>query len=437
MSDTTRKILTTAAIITLIAAGSVSCAAPEQSPDSEKVPFEGLAEHVNERHGFKLRYPVELDSQANYRMIGFCKSSSLSLKKVEWNGQVLTESMFNVFSAEVREGEEFRSHMYGRQLIALGEIDKILIDGVETTIYGYKTDFLDKKDVLIYYAHLQKDNIRFHFEGREEYFKDILATFEFIDVVLPKKTAAPFVRPENDQLLPEVKNWLENSLKFELGHFANAKEHSGKQYLFVRSGTMFGFERLAEISAVTVVEQEEVVVEVRFTKPSLNQQITGDLLYDLAYIEATGLPVRFIPSPDDGHTFITTLDGIHYLPDIVADSRDIKVFTPSPYEAVGRKFRVTGAYKTFEYEFHHRLFDAAQKVLASGYGIKAKSAPGFTRAPVVPCLMPWKHFTFDVVVPETVEAGENLTLLLFGLPASVEEGYRDDPVEIPLKFEPR
>ncbi len=51
------------------------------------------------------------------------------------------------------------------------------------------------------------------------------------------KETTSFIRPVLEALPQEVKRWAENSLKFDMTDFANAKEFEGKQYLFVRSGT--------------------------------------------------------------------------------------------------------------------------------------------------------------------------------------------------------
>lgn len=249
-----------------------------------------------------------------------------------------------------------------------------------------------------------------------------------------KAELQPVELPMEAGMPEEVRNWVENSLKFDLTDFANAKEFDGKQYLFVRSGTG-GFRggRLIQIIDV-IVEQEEVAVKVEFTKPPLAQQIP-DNLYDLVYIEATGLPVRFVPIADEA-IFIASLTGIHYLPDIVAQSRTIKVFAPAPNEVVGRKFSVSGVANVFEATVLYRLLDVNQNILVDGFITAGQLASDFTRETVIPhTVLNWNYFTFDLRAPENVVTGDDLTLELYW--ESPQDGTRANLVAIPLKFELR
>ena len=247
-----------------------------------------------------------------------------------------------------------------------------------------------------------------------ENFTDLLHIYAepiWIEIVTGKKAEFRPVDLHMEAVTPgEVKNWVENSLKFNMGHFANAKEFGGKQYLFVRSGTRFGFERLVQIIDVLVME-EEVVVKASFIKPSPAQQITPDDLYDTVYIKATGLPVRFVPIAEE-EIIISSIAYIHYLPDIVAHSHSIKLFAPAPNELVGRKFSLSGVYRTKE--LNYWLLDANQNVLVSGLTMGTQ-ASGFTRHPVVieeHLIGPgyWLYFTIDIEVPENVADGADLIL---------------------------
>lgn len=239
---------------------------------------------------------------------------------------------------------------------------------------------------------------------------------------------------EIENIIPEeIRNWVENSLKFDITDFANAKEFGGKQYIFVRSGTG-GFirgERLVEISDVTVAE-EEVIVKVKFSTPSPAQEITPKDIYDLVYIKATGLPVRFMPIADE-EIFITSIAGIHYLPDIVAQSRTIKVIAPKPNDIVGRQFSVSGIANAFEATIQYRLLDSKQNILVNGFETAGDLAHGFTREPVIPHSgIPWKYFTFDLIIPENVTNNDDLILELYEICA--EQGIIVNQVAISLKF---
>jgi hypothetical protein len=248
---------------------------------------------------------------------------------------------------------------------------------------------------------------------------------EFWPVELHKEAATP----------EEVRSWVQNSLKFDISDFANAKEFDGKQYLFARSGTggFEPFERLVEIIDVLVME-EEVAVRVSFTRPSPDQQIAPEDLYDAVYIEATGLPVRFVPIADEW-IFISSLSGIHYLPDIVAHSRSIKLFAPAPGEVVGRKFSAFGVANTFEATVDYSLSDANLNTLDGGFITAGDIAPGFTREPVIQDKWAgagnWRYFTIDIQVSEHVADGADLRLSVLDVCRATGSV---DLVAIPLKF---
>jgi hypothetical protein len=258
----------------------------------------------------------------------------------------------------------------------------------------------------------------------------------WIEIVTGKNVAFKPVDWRTKGAVPEeVRSWVEDSLKFDMGHFANAQEFGGKQYLLVRSGTggFEPFERLVEITDVLIME-DEVAVRVSFTKPSPDRQIAPEDLYDAVCIEATGLPVRFVPIAEEW-IFISSLSGIHYLPDIVAHSRFIKVFAPAPGEVVGRKFSVSGVANTFEATVYYGLSDVDWNPLDSGFLRAGDLAPGFTADPVVKDewlgVGDWRYFTFDLQVPEHVADGAKLYLSVF----EVCPGDGDvDKARLPLTF---
>jgi len=241
----------------------------------------------------------------------------------------------------------------------------------------------------------------------------------------------------------EVRNWVNNSLKFDMTDFANTKEFGDKQYLFVRSGLSGRdgpkpFERLVQIVDVLVMT-EEVVVRAAFTKPASADQLSPAALYDVVYIKATGLPVRFVPITDaDEEIFIKSIVGIHYLPDIVAQSRSVKLFAPAPSEAVGRRFTVSGVATTFEATIFYGLGEVNRNSLDGGSIMAGHTAPGFTRNPVLTeehlvGATFWLYFTFEVEVPAHVTDGAGLVLAVYAY--SPVEGDIQDFVSIPLRLE--
>ena len=253
----------------------------------------------------------------------------------------------------------------------------------------------------------------------------------WIEIVTGNKAEFWPIKPHAETTIPqEVENWIENSLKFDVPYFVNSKEYEGKQYLFIRSGA----ERSIQTKEVLVME-EEVAVKVSFTKPSLDQPIALNDLYDVIYIKATGLPVRFVPIADE-EIFFNSLAGIHYLPNIVAQSCSIKVFTPAPDDMVGRNFSVSGVASVFEATVNYRLVDSSQNTLDSGFITAGHLAYGFTRDPVIRNdwlgVADWRYFIFSLKLIENLAEDENLTLELFWI--SPKDGTQTALVVIPLKF---
>lgn len=95
----------------------------------------------------------------------------------------------------------------------------------------------------------------------------IYAESVWIEIVTGREVEFRPVELEKGAVIPEeVRSWVENSMKFDAGYFANAKEYGGKLYLFFRGG--FKSERLVQIINVSVLEEKEVQAEVKIIKPS-------------------------------------------------------------------------------------------------------------------------------------------------------------------------
>jgi hypothetical protein len=260
----------------------------------------------------------------------------------------------------------------------------------------------------------------------------------WIEIITGESVAFRPVEWNQQGAVPEeVRRWVQNSLKFHLGHFANAKEYDGRQYLFVISGTGGGFEpseRQVEILDVLAMETE-LAVRVRFSQPAHGQPILPDELYDVVSVAATGLPVRFVPIAHEW-VFVYSLSFIHHLPDIVAHSRSVKLFAPAPGDVVGREFGVSAVASAFEATVHYGLYDADGNALDGGL-MTIVRAPGFTRDPVIvdPVLWGpghWPHFAIDVQVPENVADGAKLFLRV--APAC-PAGYDKEEIVIPLTLD--
>lgn len=386
-----------------------------------------------ERHGFQIGLIPELKPQVNHWSDGDYHSIIVSFEREsKVYGAGVRESVFRLISQDKQTDIEFVPEISSESRSSVG---KVVIDGIEATLYGIKSYDSQLKDFQNFYATLVKDNVIFQFIGTEEYFNLLLSNFRFIERVLPKKEKVSFIRPDLKDLPHEVKNWVENSSKFDLTDFVNAKEFEGKQYIFVRSRSGdFGGERHIKTTQVVVVENEEVIVRVKLTKPPFTNQKKRTTVSDLIYINATGLPVRVEPSGVD-YIYFTSLTGISYLPDIVGQSRSIKLFYPKPNTAVGRTFSVSGAAHTFEATVLYRLVDLQQNILAEGFITAGQLHPDFTGYPAITAnglASYWLYFTFDIIVPQNANTGTELTLTVFWI--SPEDGKEMDHVFVPLKF---
>jgi hypothetical protein len=225
------------------------------------------------------------------------------------------------------------------------------------------------------------------------------------------------VNDENgeDGLQLELEAWIEDSKAVFLGQ---SRELEGTQYILVTYGEK---ETGGFIVAITGYEvgEEYVEVTVNFSEPNDDEAVTMALTYpyDLLEIEATGLPVQFIAEGDED--FVPELRGIDYLQPVVARSRWILLFSPTPGSQVGRQFRVEGVGNVFEGNIQYRLKDADDTVLISGHTTAEMGN--------------WRNFTIDIIVDEDVDVDEGLLLELFT--RSAKDGSIENLIQIELELE--
>lgn len=234
----------------------------------------------------------------------------------------------------------------------------------------------------------------------------------------PQQKRVSFIRPAIQTLPQQVRNWLENCLKLDMTRFAHSIELNGKQYLFAAAGKINSGNHSVEISDITTM-QDEIVVQVKFTRLPPKKK-KGQRHYDLVSIKALDLNIRFKPIGDDDYISITRLVGIDRIPNIVAQSRAIKVFTPKPGEVIDQKFTVTGVARVFEANVLYRVFNKHGNRLLVG-SVTAASA------------LDWGYFSIDLTLPPLLAQSALLTLELYGEDA--KEGREKDTVTIPLKVE--
>lgn len=220
--------------------------------------------------------------------------------------------------------------------------------------------------------------------------------------------------PTNDQArqLPEaIEAWIEDSKTIFL---AQTRELDGMLYLLVTYGEKRTGGYVVEIGEV-VLGIDKLVVPVRLKRPAPGEVVTQALThpYDLKIINATDLPVAFVPSGDE--EYLPTLIGIDELRSIVASSAGIKLFAPSPESAVSRQFVLDGVANVFEGNVQYKLLDENGRLLDSGFTTGAMGD--------------WGYFQTELTVPEDVAVGERLLLDVF------TESAKDGTVEQQIFYE--
>ena len=211
----------------------------------------------------------------------------------------------------------------------------------------------------------------------------------------------------------EIDAWVERSLPMFL---AQSRELAGTQYLLVTYGVKNdGY--AVEITAVDV-KVDRVEVTVQFTKPAPGQRGDGtvDYPYALREIPATGLPAVFVAQ--GAEEYLPQLQGIEYLPPIVAQSPGIKIFSPAPEEEVGRSLTVNGVGNVFEGNIQYKLLAGNETVLISGFTTAAMGD--------------WQLFSIDLEIDEAVAVEGPIYLRLYTY--SAKDGSVQDLIEIPLSL---
>jgi hypothetical protein len=245
-----------------------------------------------------------------------------------------------------------------------------------------------------------------------KYHKDLIFN-KNTEVLKPAKKQVYFNRIEIESLPKQLKCWVENSLKLDMTRFANSMELNKEQYIFIASGSEFYNVKIIDIF---ILENKEVVAMAIFNKllPEESESLLCNNPYDFVYTKATGLPVRFVATGDDVHIPITCITGIDYLPNIVAQSQGIKVFTPIPNETICNKCSVSGVARIFEATLLYQLFDLEYNKLLDSFVTIGQLSSNFTREKVIPnSAINWRYFKFDIRIPEAVVPGKKLILKLY------------------------
>lgn len=227
-----------------------------------------------------------------------------------------------------------------------------------------------------------------------------------------RQAAPPTPPPGQEKPLPEViQAWIDDSRSVFL---AQTKEMDGTLYLLVTYGEKPTGGYVVEIGDI-IMATDKITVPVNFKRPAPGDVVTQALTYpyDLETIDATGVPVEFVPSGDE--EYLPTLIGIDELRPIVAGSVGIKIFAPAPESTVAQQFVLEGVANVFEGNVQYRLLDGDGRLLDSGFTMGAMGD--------------WGYFRAELSVPDDVAAGERLLLDVF------TESAKDGSLEQQILYE--
>lgn len=209
-----------------------------------------------------------------------------------------------------------------------------------------------------------------------------------------------------------IDTWVEQSKSMFL---AQSRVFDGKRHILVTYGQQPTGGFAVNIERVETVDGKHKVL-VNFTRPQSDQIVTQALTYpyDMEIIEEINLPIEFVPSGDE--QFVPTLLGIGELRNIVASSKWIRIFAPTPNGNVERNFLLEGVANVFEGNVQYRILDSQSNELMSSFTTGAMGD--------------WGYFRSEVQVPKEVGEGESITLDIFT--TSAKDGAIEQQILIEL-----
>jgi hypothetical protein len=223
----------------------------------------------------------------------------------------------------------------------------------------------------------------------------------------------PLAEEGDQDLPPQVEDWLNRSLEMFLGQAYAIDDHL---YILVTYGLKPTGGYTVEIGPI-VMDQERITVTAEFTEPAAGAPVTEAMTYpyDLVVIEDPNLPVVFVA--EGAETYLPTLYGLDYLPPIVAGSEGIKIFNPSPAAIITETITVEGIANVFEGNVLYRLTEQNGSTLSEGY--------------TTGMMGDWGYFSFEI---DIIDAGkEKPKLLLEFYTVSPKDGSISDLVQVELK----
>lgn len=281
-----------------------------------------------------------------------------------------------------------------------------------------------------YRTHLQRLNEDYvRLEGNNIIY-EILGTPEMVDELLP---AILWMPPAEEDLhvialqrlsltdLPvPVAERVNNLLRLDMMPMVHSFSHEGKAYVFATWGKREQEGYSVRFQNATL-RNNVVYVQVQFDSsvPDASPQPLRSSPYDIAMMDAAGMPVEFDIVGDRTPAVVATIKGIETIPTIHAESRSIKIFSPPPDSEVGGTLTISGVANVHEANVEYRVLNRDGNLVHSG----------FTTAYAA---MAWGYFQFDISVSEFIEPGEPFTIELFF--TDMDTGERRDIVELSLSM---
>lgn len=231
-------------------------------------------------------------------------------------------------------------------------------------------------------------------------------------VPAPAPPEPGFTRIAEEDLPPALRGWADNSRTMQIAH---SKVYQNKRYILASYGEKPSGGYSIAIEDV-VIGDDNIIVTVNYTDPAPGSNVTDALTYpmDFVYIGNLDLPIEY---KGTGEEYVPTLVGIEELPEIVAQSKFIKIFDPAPDTRIPPSFTVEGVANVFEGAISCRLRDAQGNFSQE---IQATAGMG-----------DWYFFQVDMEVPEEFEDSFHLELFTY----SAKDGSIENLVQIPLKRE--
>ena len=197
-------------------------------------------------------------------------------------------------------------------------------------------------------------------------------------------------------LLPEaIRKWVDYSRDILV---AQAREYEGTLYLLVTYGEQLTSGYGVEITEI-VEEPDRLVVNVAFEEPEEDEPVLQVLTYpyDLETVEPTDRPVEF--EAEGAMEVVPEIDGLDWLPPMVAGEEDIRILSPAPGGPVQDNLTIEGIENVFEGTVHYRLLDADGQEIESGI--------------TVGHAYDWGHFEIDFDLTKAATVGEMVTVEVY------------------------